>query len=131
MPETPELHKDIQAIKYEIDTQNQLIKTLLSLQKDELLQQKISLFIGRTGPKVTLIKLYLAIGTGGKTRRELEDLGFKPGTICPYCAKLMNGAVLRVKETRPDGQDVLGYTVVEELAQLSLHLKTLLETVAV
>lgn len=126
MPESLELHKDIQTIKFEVTAQNQLIKTLLSLQKDELLSQKKSFFIGKNGPKEGLIRLYLAIGPQGKTRKELEQMGFRPGTIRPYLIQLGNEAILRVRETRPDGQDVFEYTVVEEIAKLSLSLRTLL-----
>jgi hypothetical protein len=126
MSESLELHKDIQSINYEITTQNQLIKTLLSLQKDELLNQKKAIFIGENGPKERLIRLYLAIGSQGKTRKDLEELGFKPGTIRPYLNLLKSEAILQVKETRPEGQEVFGYTVVEEISRLSLHLNSLL-----
>lgn len=128
MTESLELHHDIQTIRFEMTAQNRLIKSLLSLQKDEILQQKISVFIGRSGPKEELIKLYLTIGPKGKTRKELEQLGFKPGTIRPYLIRLIDHALLWSKGTLADGQEVFGYTEVEEVTRLSQHLKSLLNS---
>lgn len=126
MSESLELNKDVQTIRFEIAAHTRLFKSLLSLQRKEILQQKKSVFIGRRGPKKELIRLYLAIGPKGKTRKELEQLGFKLGTILPYLNRLVDNALLWSKQTLPDGQEVLGYTEVEEVTRLSEHLKALL-----
>ena len=70
MPESEDLHQDIQTIKHEVSAHKQLTKTLLTLQRDELLEQKLAVFKGPRGLRQKLIQLYLAIGKG-KTRREL------------------------------------------------------------
>jgi hypothetical protein len=127
MPESEELHQDIQIIKHEVTAHRQLTKTLLSLQRDELLRQKVEFFMGSKRPKNQLIQLYLAIGRG-KTRNELIEQGFRKGTVCRYCSELVNEALLEVKEICPDGQEVLKYTVVEEIAHLSQELEKLLES---
>lgn len=84
-----------------------IAKTLLSLQKDELRNQKAALFIGKKGPRQRLIELYLSIGNG-KTRNELINAGFPGGTVLPYCAELLAEALLRVKDVQTGGEEVLG-----------------------
>jgi len=126
MPESEELHQDIQIIKHEVAAHKQLTKTLLALQRDELLRQKAEYFLGPKGPRRQLVRLYLAIGRG-KTRSELMEQGFPQGTVCRYCNELVDEALLESKEVRPDGQEVLRYTVIEEIAHLSQELRRLIE----
>lgn len=103
-----------------------IAKTLLSLRKDELRDQKTAFFMGKTGPKQRLVELYLSI-SDGKTRSELINEGFPKGTVWRYCTELVAETLLRVKEIQPGGEEVLGYTFVEEITQLSQHLKELLQ----
>lgn len=124
MPESEDLHQDIQIIKHEVTAHKQLTKTLLTLQRDELLKQKVEFFMGSRDPKSRLVQLYLAIGKG-KTRNELIRQGFARGTVYKYCNDLIGEALVEVKEIRPDGQEVLKYTVVEEIAHLSEELNKL------
>lgn len=104
-----------------------IAKTLLSLRKDELRDEKTAFFVGKTGPKQRLVELYLSI-SDGKTRSELINEGFPKGTVWRYCTELVAETLLRVKEIQPGGEEVLGYTFVEEITQLSQHLKELLQT---
>jgi hypothetical protein len=104
-----------------------IAKTLLSFQRDELRNQKIALFTGKSGPKQRLIELYLSIGNG-KTRQELINAGLPKGTVWRYCTELVAEKLLQVKKIQTDGEEVLGYTFVEELTQLSQHLEELLQT---
>jgi len=101
-------------------------KTLLSLRKDELRNQKTAFFMGKSGPRQRLIELYLSIGNG-KTRGELIGAGFPKGTVLRYCAELVAETLLQVKEVQVGGEEMLGYTFVEEITQLSQHLKELLQ----
>jgi len=103
-----------------------IAKTLLSFQEDKLRAQKTRFFVGKSGPKKRFIELYLSIGTG-KTRNELIDAGFPKGTVWRYCTDLVAKTLLQVKEVQADGEEVLGYTFVEELTQLSQHLRELLQ----
>jgi hypothetical protein len=102
------------------------MKTLLSLQRDELRAQKAALFMGKNGPRQRLIELYLSIGNG-KTRNELISAGFPKGTVLPYCTELVAEVLLKVKELQADGDEVLGYTFIEEITQLSQHLRGILQ----
>jgi hypothetical protein len=100
-------------------------RILLSLHKDELLEQKIGVFLGKVEPKKRLMGLYLTIGNG-KTRSELMQAGYPEGTVLAYCHELLNENLIHITKVCPDGQEVLGYTVIEELTQLSQNLKKLL-----
>lgn len=102
-------------------------KTLLSFQKDELRNQMITLFVGKSGPKRRLVELYLSIGNG-KTRKELVSAGFAKGTVLRYCTELVAETLLQVEEVRTNGDEVLGYTFVEELTRLSRYLEELIQT---
>ena len=101
--------------------------TWLSFRKDELRNQKLALFSGKSTPKQRLIELYLSIGSG-KTRKELINTGFPQGTVWRCCAELLAESLLKVNEVRPDGEEVLGYTLVERLTGLSGYLKDLSRT---
>ncbi len=103
-----------------------IAKILLSFQKDELYDHKVAVFMGKRGPKQRLIELYLSIGDG-KTRNELINAGFPKGTVWTYCTELVAEALLRVKEIQPGGEEVLGYTFVEEITQLSERVKEILQ----
>lgn len=102
-------------------------KMLLSLQKDELRNQMVTLFVGKSSPRRRLIELYLSIGNG-KTRKELVSAGFPQGTVLPYCTELIAKTLLQVKEVQANGEEVLGYTFVEEVTRLSQHLEELIQT---
>ena len=104
-----------------------IAKILLSLRKDELRNQKAALFMGKKGSRQRLIELYLSIGNG-KTRKELIDAGFPEGTVWGYCTELVAETLLQVKEVQAGGEEVLGYTFVEEVTKLSKHLKELLQS---
>ncbi len=104
-----------------------IAKTLLSLQEDELRKQKVAFFMGKSGPRQRLIELYLSIGNG-KTRNELVSAGFPKGTVLRYCAELVAATLLQAKEVQAGGEEVLGHTFVEEVTQLSQHLKELLQS---
>lgn len=106
---------------------NRLARIALSLEKDRLREQMSVFFAGKAGPKRRLIELYLSIGNG-KTRKELIDDGLPEGTVWRYCTELVRESLLQVKEVRADGEEVLGYTAVEELAQLSRCLEELIRT---
>jgi hypothetical protein len=99
-------------------------KLLLSLQKDRLRDDMMRFFVGKRGPKIQLVQLYLAVA-GGKTRAQLVDAGFARGTLLGYCLDLLGAGLLEVKEMDADGQEVLAYTVVEELTGLSARLQEL------
>jgi hypothetical protein len=125
MPESLELHQDIQIIKHEVSAHRQLTRTLLTLQRSKLLQQKLGIFMGKTKPKRRLIELYLALASES-TRNELVELGFPKGTVFRYCLLLIREALVEVKEELPDGQEVLRHTFIEEITHLSRELEKLL-----
>jgi len=121
--------RNLESINISAQQNAMLGRILLSLHKDELLEQKIATFLSKGEPKKRFMELYLTIGNG-KTRSELVQAGFPEGTVLAYCHELLNEGLIQIMKMRPDGQEVLGYTAIEELTQLSQNLKKRLDGMA-
>ena len=107
-----------------LERQTLVANTLLPLQRDAIRAHRLEYFMGANGPKQGPIKVYLAVGEG-KTRKQLSETGIPGGTVRRYSAEMIAEGLLQVRETQ-EGEEVLEYSFVEDLTQLSQHLLALL-----
>ena len=121
-----EVVRQLSVLNENILEANRMAKIGLGLESDRLRDRMLAVFVGKDGPKRQLVELYLSVGKG-KTRKELIEEGFPDGTVFRYCNQLVADMLLQTRGVRPGGESVLAYTLVEELTQLSKHLKALIE----